>query len=90
MEVPNSKLSFNTYRTGIKNLDFYTKSHPYGGGINYNINKDWSVYGGIGYNGKDFTKATSYGPEIGVSYHPSSCKIFWAFYIKFKAFKINI
>ena len=86
MEEPNSKLSFNTYRTGIKNLDFYTKSHPYGGGINYNINEDWSVFGGIAITGKD----TSYGPEIGVSYHPSSCKIFWAFYIKFKAFKINI
>ncbi len=75
MELPNSKPFFNTYNSGIKNFGFYSRSHPYGGGLYYDINHDWTVYGGISKIGKGFTDIKSYGPEVGVSYHPS-CKIF--------------
>ena len=68
------KTTFTTYR-GYKNLDFYSRTNPIGGGLYYNINKDWSIYGGVNKIGKNFKKVSSYGPEVGFSYHPS-CKIF--------------
>ena len=58
-------------------------------GLNYNINMNCTVYGGVFKSGNDFTKKSSYWVEAGVSYHPS-CKIFWVLLIKLNMFKFNI
>ena len=73
---PFQKPTVSPISTGFKNLEIYRGTNPLRGGLNYNINKDWSVYGGVCQFRKDLTKISSYGPEAGFSYHPSSCKIF--------------
>ena len=73
---PFQKPTLKTISTGYENLEFYGGTDPLRGGLNYNINEDWSVYGGVCKYGKDPTNISSYGPEVGFSYHPSSCKIF--------------
>lgn len=71
----------NRLGIGKKKLDVYYSTKPnIGAGIVYDINDDWSVYGGVGYSGSktEIKNPEKYSPEVGIIYSPKEpkCSIF--------------